>query len=59
MKFLLKNNFISEYLDNMDNILDYSHLEPIEFFNTKKINNFFIPWTNQVDLNIDFENLLR
>ena len=31
MKFLLKNNFISEYLDNMDNILDYSHLEPIEF----------------------------
>lgn len=59
MKFLLKNNFISEYLDNMDNILDYSHLEPIEFFNTKKINNFFIPWTNQVDLNIDFENLFK
>ena len=59
MKFLFKNNFISEYLDNMDNVLNYSHLEPIEFFNTKKINNFFIPWINQVDLDIDFENFFK
>lgn len=59
MNFLKKNNFYKEYFDNIKNVLEYSHLEPIEFSNLKTKDNIFFPWTNKVDLNISFDHILR